>query len=539
MQNIMHDSAYQSGLVPEELPYDFQQQQAEKNETPPAQMSDATKLGLGLLIVALIAGATGDGLLRVGLWGANFGVWITLGVICILGLTRTMKPGLLGKAEWLAAPALFFAWSWAWRDSTTLNALSFLALVLIAAMVATKTRQGKLVEASVTGIIQQIVFGLFMIFFGPFLLLFSEIEWSELPRDGWSKNAMALARGLAIAAPLLFIFGALFVAADAVFENIITKIFNFDGFILFTHFALGGMLSWLTAGFLRFIFMTSETTVSDAVNSFPIKLGVTEVATVLSLLDGLFLSFVLVQFRYFFGGKANIPTGRGVEYAEYARHGFFELVWVSVLVLPLLLGVHWLLNKENPKHEKIFRVLAGIKLSLLFVIMLSAMQRMRLYQLECGLTELRVYTMAFMIWLAIVFVWFALTVLRGKRERFAFGAMMTSLAMIAALHFINPDNLIATVNLQRANEGKNFDAGYNASLSADAAPALFAPEARLLVRDEVERRWNYHAFGDWRSWNWSRQNLQKQLVAGGSKFRNSVSSKFGSAGTESFCSLAI
>ncbi len=515
---IIHDNSYQSGLVPEELPYDFQQQQTEKNETPPVRMSEATKFGLGLLIVALIAGATGDGLLRVSLWGANFGIWITLGVVAMIGLARMKSPDLLGKAEWLAVPALFFAWSWAWRDSNTLNMLSLLALVLIAAMVATKTRQGKLLEASVTGILQQLILGMVTILFGPLLLIFGEIKWSELPRDGWSKNALAIARGLAIAAPLLLIFGGLFVAADAVFENIVNRTFNFDGLILFSHFALGGLFSWLTAGFLRFIFMTSETA-ADVLSDFPIKLGVTEVATVLSLLDGLFLSFVLVQFRYFFGGKANIPTGRGVEYAEYARHGFFELVWVSVLVLPLLLGIHFLLNKENPKHEKIFRVLAGIKLSLLFVIMLSAMQRMRLYQLECGLTELRVYTMAFMIWLAIVFAWFALTVLRGKRERFAFGAMMTGLVMIAALHFINPDHLIASVNLQRAREGKNFDPGYNASLSADAVPALLSgketlvPEMRKTVETEFEHRWQYYSLGDWRSWNYSRQILRKQLNA--------------------------
>lgn len=517
MQNIIPENSYQSGLVPEELPYDFQQHQSEKNETPPTKMSEVTKLGLGLLFVALLAGATGDGLLRVGLWGANFGVWVTLGVVAILALTRTMMPDLLGKSEWLAVPTLFFAWAWAWRDSNTLNMLSLLALLLIAALLASKTRQGKLIESSVTGIIQQIVLGSVTILFGPLLLIFGEIKWSELPRDGWSKNALAFARGLAIAAPLLLVFGCLFAAADAVFENIIARTFNFDGLILFSHFALGGLFSWLTAGFLRFVLMTSEANVEAGLSNFPFKLGVTEVATVLSLLDGLFLSFVLVQFRYFFGGKANIATGSGVEYANYARHGFFELVWVSVLVLPLLLGVHWLLNKENPKHEKIFRVLAGIKLSLLFVIMISAMQRMRLYQLECGLTELRVYTMAFMIWLAIVFAWFAATVLRGKRERFAFGAMMTGLAMIAALHFINPDQLIASVNLQRAREGKNFDPSYNASLSADAAPILLngsgtlKADERVILQSQLDAHWQSFSFGDWRSWNLSRHNLQKQM----------------------------
>jgi hypothetical protein len=176
------------------------------------------------------------------------------------------------------------------------------------------------------------------------------------------------------------------------------------------------------------------------------------------------------------------------------------------------------LRKDNPKHEKVFRILAGVKLALLFVIMLSAMQRMGLYQREMGLTELRVYTMAFMIWLAIVFIWFAFTVLRGQRERFAFGALLTGLAMIAALHFVNPDALIVRVNLQRASEGKSFDANYTASLSADALLVLaegvrkLKAEEQKVIQDRIKERWAYYDFGGWRSWNWSRARVASLLT---------------------------
>ena len=57
----------------------------------------------------------------------------------------------------------------------------------------------------------------------------------------------------------------------------------------------------------------------------------------------------------------------------------------------------------------------------------SGLHRMRLYQGAYGLTELRLYTMAFMLWLGVVFGWFAWTVLRGHRERFAWGALTTAL----------------------------------------------------------------------------------------------------------------
>ena len=71
------------------------------------------------------------------------------------------------------------------------------------------------------------------------------------------------------------------------------------------------------------------------------------------------------------------------------------------------------------------------QIALLFVIMASAFERMRLYQAEYGLSEQRLYPTAFMGWLAVVFVWFCLTVLRGHRERFAFGAMVAGFLLIA------------------------------------------------------------------------------------------------------------
>lgn len=96
---------------------------------------------------------------------------------------------------------------------------------------------------------------------------------------------------------------------------------------------------------------------------------------------------------------------------------------------------------------------------------------------------------------------------------------MTGLVTIAALYFINPDHLIASVNLQRAREGKNFDPSYNALLSADAAPILLngagtlLPEARVIFETQLGYHWGNYSFGDWRSWNLSRHNLQKQMNA--------------------------
>jgi hypothetical protein len=138
--------------------------------------------------------------------------------------------------------------------------------------------------------------------------------------------------------------------------------------------------------------------------------------------------------------------------------------------------------------------------------MASAVQRMRLYQAEYGLSQQRLYPTAFMGWLAVVFIWFCLTVLRGHRERFAFGAIVAGFLLVATLHAINPDALIARTNMARSRAGHIFDARYAARLSADAVPELVAglaglnPQDRRTVARAMLDRWSPPANLDWRSW---------------------------------------
>jgi hypothetical protein len=171
------------------------------------------------------------------------------------------------------------------------------------------------------------------------------------------------------------------------------------------------------------------------------------------------------------------------------------------------------------RGRRAFRVLAGTLIALLFVVMASALQRMYLYTEEYGLTELRLYATIFMGWLAVVLVWFLLTVLRGRRDRFAFGALLSGFAVVFVVNAMNPDALIARTNLERLEEGKRFDAFYLTTLSADAAPVLFdalpeisekcvVPEADLTVEEVILDRYREDEEGDWRTWNLSRSRAR-------------------------------
>jgi len=232
---------------------------------------------------------------------------------------------------------------------------------------------------------------------------------------------------------------------------------------------------------------------------------------VVAALDVLFLAFVLVQLRYLFGGRAHVMAQTGLTYAQYARRGFFELVVVATLVLPLVLMLDWSLRRERPRQLLLFRVLAALLLVFLAVVMASALQRMRLYQREFGLTELRVYTTGFMLWLGLVAAWLGATVLRGRHRRFAVGALVSGFVAILAANALNPDALIARTNLDRPR----VDVHYLGGLSDDAVPTLVSrlpslpPALRADLAAELRSRSN--GTGDWRTWNLSRSNAADVL----------------------------
>jgi hypothetical protein len=115
-------------------------------------------------------------------------------------------------------------------------------------------------------------------------------------------------------------------AADAVFQNLVHRVLHFD----LTHLVVIAFITVCVGGYLRGLLFGKELNLGT--EKRPISLGAIEAGVMLGLLDLLFLAFVAVQVRYFFGGSALVQATTGLTYAEYARRGFFELVTVAAPV---------------------------------------------------------------------------------------------------------------------------------------------------------------------------------------------------------------
>ncbi len=482
---------------------------------------------VALLVAGLILGVVGDGLLRVetGPVHLNMSLWVASVAVAVLVLHRRAALALdRERIAWLVIGVLCAA-GLAWRDAPPLKLLALACATLSFALAAHRLAGGWVRRSGVLRYGGALALGALHAWTAPVLALVDVTR--STPRAGTTRaarwrNAAAIARGLAIAAPLIVVFGALFMSADAVFAELAGSVVRFDVELIASHVLVFAILGWISTGYLRGFLTTTDLPLADRRNGIDgqgspaptwLALGITEVATALAAIDLLFLVFVIVQFRYLFGADTLVQVTPDLTYADYARRGFFELVFAVVLVVPVLLAADWLLDRRAARDAVVFRALAGLQIGLVLAIAASALQRLRLYDESYGLTESRLYAMVLLIWIGAMLVWLAATVLRGRRDSFAFGTLASGLATVALLFVINPDAVVVRANVARttsADAPVPFDAAYAArSESADAVPLLIdalarlPPDVQCPIARNVLRRWPPDRAPSIRSWSWS------------------------------------
>ena len=487
-------------------------------------MSFETKRGLTILCGALVLGIAGEVLLRGYPWGVNLGIWVS--VLVVLFLVSTLALGYSSDlgAIWLLVPAVIFSAAMAWRDSPTLGLINQIAACLSLCLVGMGSKAGRLWLADVGDYIRSVGAALLRLLLGTLLPFVLQIRWSEAFPSNRQELAGSIARGTIYTIPVFSIFATLFAAADPVFLRLITtwswqELLSTIGAVTLSSW-FGGTIVWHMLSSRQTIQVPDSDAEGNVEMNFRDPLA--EGMVVLVALNALFLAFVIIQLQYLFGGKEFIEASVNLTYAEYARRGFFELVSVAALVLLILLVLDGVLVRKGARDEWTFRAAAAVMVGLTFVIIASAIERMRLYQEALGLTELRVYTFAFMVWIAVLFIWFCLTILRGKREWFAIGGLVSGFIAVAMLNFMNPDATIVRANISR----DDFDAGYLAALSAaDSVPELMValpslPEdTRGILAHCLLKRWG-EAQPDWRSWNAARSEAVAAIDSRRSQLQN-------------------
>jgi hypothetical protein len=431
-----------------------------------------------ILVTALALGIAADLLLRNGFDGIGFALWIALVALGALVVSGRARLRLTTEARgWLAVGAVAAA-CMAWRASPQLQALDFLTTLFalgVAAVVIGAPSAG-LHAARLRDTVWAGGRVLRDVFVGAVPLTLRELL-APSTRSMANQRGRPAARAVLIVVALLAVFGTLLRAADPVFASLVAFP-DIDLGRVASHVILTGFFAWVFAGWARGAFVTANAAGTPPAGT-PATLGMADVNAALGTLVALFAIYVATQIGVLFGGERFLQARTGLTAAAYARQGFFQMVVVAALVIPLLTVTRALL-RPDPAIVRRYTLLALPTVGLLLAMIASAAVRMGLYVRYYGLSTERYYTVAIMAWLAVTLVWLAATTLRGREHRMWGGAVIAGLATLALLNAVVPDVVVARVNIARARRttaagASPLDVAHLATLSGDAAsPAIAA-----------------------------------------------------------------
>jgi len=457
-----------------------------------------------LLYVALALGWLFDFLFWKKAPGINFALFAAL---CLLGglyvlLSDAQRPNQ--KSLILFAPIAFFA-AISFVRAEPMTAFLAYAFTLFALTVLSVTyRGGRWIQYAITDYVVK-----FLNLLGSMLarpLSFSAEVRKAQNEAGIKSSARAvwpILRGIIIALPIVAIFASLLSSADVVFGQRLDdfiKLFKLEDlpeyifrlvYILVGAYALAGV-------FLHAATQSGdEKLAADGKPAIAPFLGAIEAGIVLGSVALLFAAFVIIQFQYFFGGQANIHI-EGYTYSEYARRGFGELVTVAFFALLMLLSLSAVTKRETELQRRTFSGLGVALVVLVLIMLVSAYQRLALYEAAYGFSRLRTYTHVFLVWIGLLLIaTIVLEILRRERL-FAIAALIAALGFAATLPVLNVDAFIVTRNIRREVQGAPdaqggvrraaLDAQYFLDLSDDAVPSLVEAYRASALPAEVQDR---------------------------------------------------
>ena len=424
------------------------------------------------LACALVVGLLADQWLRVGTFGlaASLTLAITALSVMFAGRLITLESRMLAACAVLFGAGLMLRASpWLlWPDL----AMSFGLLGLAASL----SVRGSLMDIGISELLARSVHGVMHGAAGVAFVL------KPFGRVRLRLGVVGpLARGLLIAAPIAVLVAGLLAAADPVFASFFNLNIDFGQLLTDVAFVTAGSL--VAAGLLRLAAAEPLTRVDGPVW----RLGSTEGLVVLSVLDAIFAAFAVAQAMAATGAAGGTLRSAGVTYADYARSGFFQLLWVAGITAVLLILFSRITGLTERTTRRAFQVLAEIAIGLTLLIVFVAFRRLSLYEEAYGFTMLRLYSHIFAVWIAIVFLLLAAeTAGLFPRRRWLVGATsITAMALLLALNVVNPEAIVVNLNIDHARFTHKMDPQYLAELSSDATPTLLAN--RSLVDQSIGR----------------------------------------------------
>lgn len=291
--------------------------------------------------------------------------------------------------------------------------------------------------------------------FGNFLRQGMEEDKYQL----WKKVLI----GVLISVPVLFVVLQLLMSADSQFERMIGDIpkwFQYvDAEILFRIIAVC-IYTFAFFGFIQVLFQKQIKAIKMDNDSRSFQLDAIISITVLAIINSVYVLFTIVQFKYFFSGTLE----GNFTYAEYARKGFFELLFVTLINLSIIVVVLTFMGRVSGMIKRLTQILLTILILSSAIMLSSAFIRLSMYEEAYGFSFIRVMAHSFMIFLSVIFMYTLVKIWIERLSLFHF-YFISLLLYYTVMNVIDVEKIIVSKNIERYEQTGKIDIQYLNSLT--------------------------------------------------------------------------
>ena len=280
---------------------------------------------------------------------------------------------------------------------------------------------------------------------------FTRESIKDLPKEKLSPNTKKLIKSLLVVIPVVMLVLILLISADSIFGslfnnfnkifdnlsigNIIVRLINFA--LLF--FYLGGTLYYICIKY-----KDEKTEIQKSKLKDPLTINL-----LLTVLNIIYIVFDIIQINSLLLHRVST----GFNYANYARSGFFQLMFISFINIIIIL-----LSKKS-QEKNYTKVMSLVTILLTVVIIISSFYRMFLYEQAYGYTVLRLGVYIILITEVILFIPTIIYIFNKKFNILRY-YLIIIISIYSLVNCFSIDRIIAKNNISRYQRMGIIDLDY-------------------------------------------------------------------------------
>ena len=314
-----------------------------------------------------------------------------------------------------------------------------------------------------------------------------------------NKGTFGVLIGCLCALPVLLVVIPLLVSSDAAFEGLVMTVNNNIGIYLIEI----AIALFVLPFFYSYLFARNrdKSEGEGSKKTDKRKVSPSICISFLSVISLTYVVYLFSQLAYFFSAfKGILPSDYTHTASAFARRGFYEMFAICVINIAVVSAVSLFSERKNKKLPAVIKVLSTFISLFSVLLIIIAMQKMRLNISTYGLSVNRILVCAFMLMMLFVIAFFILHIFAPK-VKYMQAIIVICAVIFIALTFSDIDRISAEYNINAYNSGEleKLDVEAIRWMSDSAVPSLVElsenkdKEIAKKAKDELAKKIYFHS----------------------------------------------